>query len=144
MSDMQQRIADELAIRNLIAKLAHLADDGDLDDYIQCFTNDARWGGAGQEWRTGHSEILAGAKERRAGGIVGPGSGSRHVVTTSWLDIDGEQATARTVFHFYMGLDSEPKLVAMGVYQDVFKRDEQQWRLSERCMQGQAKTIQQD
>jgi len=29
-----QRTSDELEIRNLLAKIAQLSDDGDLDDYI--------------------------------------------------------------------------------------------------------------
>jgi ketosteroid isomerase-like protein len=135
---------DQLAIRNLIAKLAHLADDGELSEYIQCFTDDARWGGGGQPWREGHAEILAGAEERRASGLVGPGSTSRHVVTTSWIEVDGDTASGRSVFHFYIGLDGEPKLAAMGVYRDTFRREGGEWRLSERSMQGQANAIKQD
>ena len=38
------RTAAELKIRNLIARIALLADQGDLDEYVDQFTEDALWG----------------------------------------------------------------------------------------------------
>ena len=77
---LTRRVADELEIRNLVAKLAHLADEGDLDEYLQLFAEDAVWdGGAELGSVKGHPELLAAAKERRASGRSGPGTNSRHV-----------------------------------------------------------------
>src|SRR4051812_48814462 len=59
--------ADELAIRNLIARLAQFADmapiDG-LDDYIACFTDDASWE-MGDIVNRGREGLLEAARERR-------------------------------------------------------------------------------
>ena len=44
--------------------------------------------------RVGHDEIREGAVERRASGTAGPGSHSRHVITTSAVSVAGDQATA--------------------------------------------------
>jgi len=42
--DTDTRIADELAIRNTIARVAHLADMGlDPDEYVENFTEEADW-----------------------------------------------------------------------------------------------------
>lgn len=136
-----QRLADEAEIRNLIAQLAHLADDGALGDYIQLFTEDAIWGGGGQPLRRGHDSILEGAKTRRASGVVGPGSTARHVVTTSVVHVTGETAKARSVFHFYINIDQQPTLAAMGVYDDTFVRTNDGWRLSKRLLEGSAKSL---
>lgn len=137
-----RRLADELEIRNLIARLAHLADDGNLDEYMACFTDDIVWGGGGQPLRRGHAEVLAGAMERRDKGITGPGSGARHVVTTPWITLDGKRATARSVFHFYTNVNTaEPCLRALGVYDDTFVRTAGGWRLAQRILEGAAKDL---
>lgn len=141
MTDNIQLLLDESAIRNLIAKLAHLADDGDLNDYIKHFSDDARWGGGGQPMRVGHDDIIAGATERRASGVVGPGSTARHVVSTTYIELDGDTALGRSVFHFYIGIDAQPTLAAMGVYSDTFIKQQGQWRLKERLIVGQAKDL---
>src|SRR5262245_65292186 len=85
------RLADELAIRNLVARLAHLADESgpeDLSEYISLFTDDASWGPPGQEHK-GRSEILQGARERRLNGQQGPGTDTRHIVTTQATRFEG-------------------------------------------------------
>lgn len=125
-------VADELAVRNLIAQLAQLADDGDLADYIQCFSEDAVWGGSGFGEKKGLEEIMAGAVERRASGTSGPGTHTRHVITTTLVSVGGERASARSIFHFYTSVNSTPTLQIMGVYDDEFLRGESGWKLSRR------------
>jgi len=136
LEDQVRAAADELEIRNLLAKLAEMADAGALDDYIDLFTEDASWGGAGQLQRTGHAEILDGARERRAGGITGPGSHTLHVLTTTAVELDGDRARSRSVFHFYANTDATPTLQVIGVYQDRFRRTSRGWKLSARVIDG--------
>ena len=140
LEEQVRATADELEIRNLLARLAHLADDGELDEYIQLFSDDASWGGGGQALRKGHAEILAGARERRATGLSGPGSHSLHVVTTTAVRLDGERASARSIFHYYTDTDAVPVLRIIGVYEDRFRRSPQGWRLSSREIHGPAAT----
>lgn len=128
-----RRVADELEIRNLVAKLAQLADEGELDDYIELFTEDAHWdGGVALGSAKGHEEILAAARGRRASGRGGPGSHSRHVVTTATVDVQGDRATGRAVFHYYRNTDAVPELMLLGVYEDEFVRSQRGWRLARR------------
>jgi len=126
--------ADELAIRNLISQLAQLADDGELDTYIQCFSGDAVWGGIGFGEKKGTEEIMAGAVERRANGTSGPGTHSRHVITTTTVNLSGDRASARSVFHFYTSVNTTPTLEIMGVYDDEFLRSDTGWKLSRRTI----------
>jgi len=135
---MNRGDADELAIRNLIARIAHLSDNGTLEDYIQCFHQDASWGGGGQPLRRGHAEILEGARDRRSKGLTGPGSNALHVTATSWIELEGDMASARTVFHFYTNVNSEPTLRVMGIYHDQFVREGDSWKLKQRELQGAA------
>jgi len=134
MSDTLRRLADEAEIRNLLARLAQLADEGGLDDYLACFTEDATWGGVGFPERKGHAEILAGARERRATGTAGPGSRTRHLLSTSVVEVDGDRARARSIFLFYRDTKTAPQLDRMGVWEDGFARTRDGWKLASRTI----------
>jgi 3-phenylpropionate/cinnamic acid dioxygenase small subunit len=128
-----RRITDDLEIRNLIARIAHLADWGtDLDAYLACFTEDAEWNfpiGA----RKGHADILAGAKDRRASGTTGPGSNSRHVLTNVEVEADGgDVATSNSYFVFLVETNEQPKIFNCGHYADTWVRTDDGWKLKVR------------
>jgi 3-phenylpropionate/cinnamic acid dioxygenase small subunit len=129
-------------IRTLLARIAQLADTGDLDEYLSLFTEDAVWGmpdnpavGMTANEKRGHSEILAGAQERRASGLQGPGTDSRHVLTTIAVDVQSEdRATARSYFMFFGTTSTTPTLRTMGQYDDVFVKGERGWQLAHRVI----------
>ena len=124
--------AAELKIRNIIARLALLADEGDLDEYIGQFTEDAVWAFP-TGTRRGRDDIRAGAEERRAGGVQGPGTATRHVITTLSVQLEGEDdATADSYFLFYQNTTTAPTLFNMGHYHDTFARQGEVWRLARR------------
>ncbi len=136
-SDSIRDVADELEIRNLLARLAQCADDAeDLDEYVQLFTEDAVWEGSAVGRRKGHAEILEGARERRASGTSGPGANSRHVVTTAAVRLGGDVASGRSVFQFYRQTHAQPVLATMGVYEDAFRRTRDGWKLAHRRILG--------
>ena len=151
--------AAELKIRNAIARIALLADQGDLDDYVDQFTEDAVWNFPGGS-REGRADIRAGAEERRATAVTGPGSNTRHVITTVSVQLEGEDtasadpgsatrhvlttvsvqldtgaddtATADSYFLFYQHTTTTPTLFNMGHYHDTFARQGDVWRLARR------------
>ncbi len=123
--------SDELQVRNLIARIAQLADMGGLDDYVQCFTRDACWEMPGAP-RRGWDDIRAGGQQRRATGQSGPGSASRHVITTVAVSVAGDVAEATSYWQFYIATDSAPQLQSMGHYDDEFVRTADGWRLDRR------------
>src|ERR1700722_8964414 len=106
-----QRIADELEIRNLVAELTQLADTGseeELDRYAALFTEDAVWAvladsqSLSAQERKGREEILAGVQERRAAGLQGPGTNTRHAVSTLVVTFEStDVALARCYWHYY-------------------------------------------
>ncbi|QTV79056.1 nuclear transport factor 2 family protein [Microbacterium sp. NIBRBAC000506063] len=139
MSDDLRRVRDELEIGRLLARIAHLADDGDPEDYITCFTPDAVWDLADAsdlpldvQRIQGHEALLAGVLERRAARVQGPGSHTRHDISTSVVEIDGDAASARTYFRYYRDTDGIPALVAIGCYDDRLLRTAEGWRLHHR------------
>lgn len=134
MSDAGRRAADEVEIRNLLARIAQLADEGSVEEYIECFTRDAVWGGAGFADRRGHASLLEGARERRSTGTAGPGTHTRHLVSTAVVDVAGDQATACSTFLFYRDTNAKPVLDRMGRYDDRFERTATGWKLSARMI----------
>jgi uncharacterized protein (TIGR02246 family) len=127
-------------IRTVLARIAQLADTGDLEEYLTLFTEDAVWGmpdnpavGMTANEKKGHAEILAGAQERRASGLQGPGTDTRHVLTTIAVKVESEdRATVRSYFMFFASTSTTPTLRTMGQYDDVLVKGEQGWQLAHR------------
>jgi 3-phenylpropionate/cinnamic acid dioxygenase small subunit len=143
LTDAELRwLSDQLEIRNLLATVAQLADGGDLTDYAQCFTSDAVWvppESAGVELlgaeRSGIADMLAGAQERRDAGIQGPGTNTRHVVSSMRVTADGpDRARGRTYWRYYGQTDAVPQLLTMGHYDDEFVRSADGWRIAKRTI----------
>lgn len=140
-ADRLQTAADRIEIAILIARIAQHADGGTPEEYISCFTADAVWeladaGGlpmAGGRVQ-GHDEILSGVRTRRADGIQGPGSHTRHDVSSITVDVDGDVATSRAYFRYYTGTDATPAIVAIGTYDDTHVREADGWKLSRRVI----------
>jgi uncharacterized protein (TIGR02246 family) len=136
MTDPAARaMIDELEIRNLVARIAQLADMGELDEYVACFTDDACWVMPGNT-RRGRVELRAGAEQRRADGIAGPGSATRHVVSTMAVVVDRAGGTARSsaYWQFYEQTADEPRLKAMGHYDDRLVRTVAGWQVHSRTV----------
>jgi 3-phenylpropionate/cinnamic acid dioxygenase small subunit len=137
MTDMAQaaattRLRDELEIRNVLARIAHLSDAGELDDYGAQFTEDARWEMPGGPAKCGRAEIQASGAARRAEGATGPGSHTRHVIGTVAVSVDGDSAVAQSSWQFYADTATAPVLRLMGHYRDTFRRTPHGWRLARR------------
>lgn len=139
--DLLRRTADELEIRNLICRLAMLADDGDPEEYASLFTDDARWEmrpkpgtPAGFPPIHGRANILAGVRQRRIDGVQGPGSNTRHAVLMTTVDLNGDAATARSYFSFYKNTHATAEVAVFGTYHDEFRRDAEGWKLSVRSI----------
>jgi 3-phenylpropionate/cinnamic acid dioxygenase small subunit len=135
-------VGADAEIRTVLARIAQLADTGDLDEYISMFTDDAVWAMPANpsmemeaSARQGHEAILAGARERRAAGVQGPGTSTRHVLTTVAIDVETEaRATARSYYLFFATTSTTPTLRTMGQYDDVLVKRERGWQLAHRTI----------
>lgn len=133
-----QRLEDEAEIRNLIARVAHLADDGDVEEYLAHWCHDASWAGPGRPVITGLDALRAGVLHRRAAGTQGPGTGTRHVNTTLWVEVDvpAGSAVARSYFALLapeQGADGH-RIARTGRYDDRFRRTEHGWKFAGRMI----------
>ncbi|MGE0877715.1 MAG: nuclear transport factor 2 family protein [Acidimicrobiia bacterium] len=128
-------LADELAVRNLLARIAHAADvstDEELEsDYLPLYTDDAVWDLAGTE-QVGRAAILAAARARRATGTQGPGTNTKHILTTSAVEVDGDEATHVGCYMMLADTRSQPRIMSTGTYRDTLKRTPDGWKMARR------------
>jgi 3-phenylpropionate/cinnamic acid dioxygenase small subunit len=82
--------------------------------------------------RRGHAEIRAGSEDRRAADQIGPGSNTRHMVSTVAVTVDGDRAFADSYWQFYVDTASTPRLQLMGAYHDELVRVGADWKLARR------------
>jgi ketosteroid isomerase-like protein len=135
--------ADELEIRNVLARLAQFADSGETDAYVALLTEDVVWAmpanptiGLAASERRGREEIGRGQRERMAAGHQGPGSNTMHVVTTIAVDVaaDGDQAVSESYFQYWGDTATAPEIRNMGRYRDEFRRTGDGWKLARRSI----------
>jgi 3-phenylpropionate/cinnamic acid dioxygenase small subunit len=135
-----ERVAAELEIRNVLARLAQLADTGETDEYVHLLTDDIVWampanptiGLAGSE-RHGHDEISEGQRERIEAGHQGPGSNTMHTISTVSVRFAAEDAaTAVSSFVYWADTTTAPTVRSIGRYVDELRRTADGWKLARR------------
>ena len=92
------------------------------------------WEFPGSATRHGRDDILADARERRAEGVTGPGSATRHVITTLAVTVDDPAgtATADSYWLFYRETTTAPVLFGIGHYHDTVRSEDGAWRIARR------------
>lgn len=137
-----ERVAAELEIRNVLARLAQLADTGDTDEYVSLLTDDIVWAmppnpaiGLAASERHGQEEIAAGQRERIAAGHQGPGTNTMHMISTVSVGFDGDDAaTARSYFTYWGDTTTMPAVRSAGRYVDTLRRTPHGWKLARRTI----------
>lgn len=139
---MTDPVRDELEIRNLLARLAMLADEGNIDEYSKLWCEDAQWvmniplpdSNRPVRSKFGREAIVAGAKKRIADGWQGPDSHRRHVILTTAVTLRDAVASARSYFALYANTNTAPVISIFGTYNDEFRRTAEGWKLSSRTV----------
>ena len=142
--DAFAKLAAELAIRNLVARIFLLADQApDLDEYLTCFTEDAIWERVGDDGRpppgahvgsrlVGVEAIAADRRKIREVGYQGPGTNTWHVNTTLAVRVnDDGTADAESYWLFVESLE-QTRVRSIGHYRDRFRLTEGGWKLAHR------------
>lgn len=130
--DLIARLAADSAIRAVITGIALLGDLGQPEDYAQIYSADAVW-----EWGEtrdeGLEQIVATTKARRAQGIGGPGSGSKHGVQVMSVElVDEVRARAVSYFTFYTHITGDVRVGPVGTYRDELALIDGSWKITRR------------
>ncbi len=124
-------VRDDLAIRDLIARIALLGDAAhadDHDDFVNCFDEQFSWSIPGASGG-GHAGIVANLEN----GAEGRDSHTRHVITTQSVELDGgDTARSNACFLLYGESATKPTLLMIGVYHDEVRRTPSGWKLVRR------------
>jgi ketosteroid isomerase-like protein len=113
----------------------HSIDYGREEDFIDCWTTDAALY-VTSETVHGHAELLQYFRAR----THAPTVDGKHLVLSPVIDIDGDQATAQSMFARLDTRSEGPAIGAFGRYLDVLRRcADGRWRLSERRAQVEAR-----
>jgi 3-phenylpropionate/cinnamic acid dioxygenase small subunit len=132
--DPLQRLIAESEIRNLVGRLAHLADDANTDEYLTLYTEDGSWGYENDPPFTGKDGLRRGATERIEGGIQGPGTGTRHINTTLAITVESQDEARSESYFLYLGTkeSDHPEILRTGRYVDRFRRTPDGWKIVSR------------
>ena len=140
------KLIDESDIRNLVARIAHLADlADDLTEYMTLWTEDGVYDvrepigwKPGDESKakkvSGHAELMKDRIMLRSTGFQGPGTDVWHLNTTLAVQVhDNDTAEAQSYWVLTHGKD-HPAIFRVGHYHDTFRRTPQGWKLAYRIV----------
>ena len=147
MDPRLQKLIDESEIRNLVARLAHMADLAeDLTEYFSLWTEDGVYdvrepighkpGEPSQAKKvTGHAELRADRAMLRGTKFQGPGTDVWHANTTLSVKVhdDGKTAEAESYWLLVHGHE-KVGVVRIGHYHDTFRKTPQGWKISYRTV----------
>jgi SnoaL-like domain len=149
-----QMLKDELEIRNLVGKLATMADLAeDLTEYFTLWTDDGtfdmcepfgrRDGDPVSAWKVSGLEALReNRKALRDTGFQGPGTNVWHANTTLHITVnDAQNAEAQSYWVLY-GSKDKVEVLRIGHYHDRFRKEDGRWKMAYRTVTpGRAGTV---
>jgi len=127
--------ADELAIRDVIARYAWALDTGDVDGFVACFCRDGVlvWDAFEEPERWQGAEALRHFAEFFRS--LQTSAGRQHHVSNTLVTASGDEALARSYVAVAVRQGEGPHLLGvMGYYEDRFRREDGRWRLAERVI----------
>lgn len=127
--------ADDLAIRDVIARYAWALDTGDVEGFVACFCRDGVlvWDAFEEPERWEGSDALRHFAEFFRS--LPSSAGRQHHVSNTLVRAEGEGARSRSYVAVALRQGDGPHLLnVMGYYEDLFRREDGQWRLAERVI----------
>lgn len=143
MTHTDHRCEDLIEIGQLLAQIAFTTDHAEnLADYLALLTDDVVWvfpanpaAGTAAASYAGIEAVAEGAEARRAAGVQGPGTHTRHAVSSEVVELLGpDTARAHAYWCYYTDTHRSPKINSMGRYENEFRRVDGVWRLAKRVV----------
>ena len=124
-TDVLQRLADELEIRELVARYNYAIDEGRPEEWVATFVPDGTFESTALGTHTG-----AEALHTFAIGYIAAFTG-RHCTSDFVIDVDGDEARSRC-YLIAVNNTAAPIISATAVYDDVLRRTPDGWRFVHR------------
>lgn len=119
-------MADEAAVRRVLAEYCHRVDDGRLDDLVALFTEDAEFRFSRYE-ASGRDGLRAWFAENHP-----PDARGKHLTFNTNVDFDADGARAVSDFVFLGFVDGRLAPILAGRYEDELRRVDGRWLIRRR------------
>ena len=119
---------DKLAIQELMARYNFSLNFGDIEAWVDCFTEDGIFEcpfGTFKGQDALRQYIFERTEERREYPL-------RHMVTNTIIDVQGDRASAKCYLLLLRVLQDGIQLLTSGLYNDELKKTKKSWRFSHR------------
>jgi uncharacterized protein (TIGR02246 family) len=127
-----KQIEDVKAIERLLLEYGRTLDQRDFAAYAALFARDGEWKGALGSYK-GPSAIQAAMEKSFAAAANDiPKGRNFHVMSNFIIDVQGDRATANSMFIFYKLNKAVPEAAVAGRYSDVLVRENGAWKFLER------------
>jgi hypothetical protein len=127
-----QAIEDRMAIERLLVAYGRTLDNRDFAAYSQLFAANGEWKGALGSYKGPAAIQTAMEKIFTDAAADIPRGKNFHVMSNFVIDVQGDRATASSMFIFYKMDKSEPQPAVAGRYEDVLIRENGVWRFLQR------------
>ena len=124
-ADRLQRLADEMEIRDLVARYDHAIDEGWAEQWVATFVPDGTFESTALGSHTG-----AEALRTFADGYIAAVTG-RHCTSDFVIEVDGDEARSRC-YLILINNAATPIVSVTAVYDDVLRRTPDGWRFVHR------------
>jgi SnoaL-like domain len=121
--------SDDAAVRNVLARFALLADEGEISQIAGLFASDGVWQ-AGETVFSGRQAIAAGIASMRGAGHVGPQSGMRHLLGAAVVAFPQPGVAVARCYWLLIATLEELSMAAMGEFRVDLRKQLERWRIA--------------
>jgi ketosteroid isomerase-like protein len=125
-------IEDHMAIERLLLEYGRTLDNRDFAAYSHLFAQDGEWKGAQGAYKGPAAIQAAMEKIFTAAAADIPKGKNFHVMSNFIIDVQGDRATASSMFIFYKMDKSTPVPTVAGRYADILIRENGAWKFLQR------------
>jgi 3-phenylpropionate/cinnamic acid dioxygenase small subunit len=127
-----QQLEDQKAIERVLLDYGRTLDNRDFAAYSQLFAGNGEWQGALGSYRGPAAIKTAMEKIFTDAAADIPKGKNFHVMSNFEITVQGDRATARSMFIFYKMEGSKPSAEVAGRYEDILIREKGVWRFLQR------------
>ncbi len=124
--DVSQRVEDQFAIRELVARYNYAIDEERPEEWVATFVPDGTFESTALGTHTGADALLTFAHSYIAA------FKGRHCTSDFVVEVDGDDARSRCYLIAVNNATAPPSILATAVYEDVLRRTADGWRFVHR------------